>query len=190
MTRRGFADLASVYTLFRDSKKADKPELRGRFELGLKLVLALATRATIVSTKGTIIFEGETRRHTRTKRAAGSRIEVEFKLTRDEFEAMCAAVETLIVPNAIVTTFNSRVLSMRTPVAAFTAVLPTVTATRKATSSSATARRRSTFTSPRPARRPTSMRWAFLSWRLATGWHVDVQQKVPVNWERNNVPPY
>ena len=46
----GFQDLASVYTMFRDSKKAPDPTKRGRFELGEKLVLALALDARITST--------------------------------------------------------------------------------------------------------------------------------------------
>lgn len=186
----GFADLASVYTLFRDSKKADKPELRGRFELGEKLVLALAIRATITSTKGTIVFEGETRRHTRTKREAGSRVEVEFKLTRDEFEAMCAAVETLIVPANIVTTFNGRTLSPRTPVAEFTAVLPTVTTDKEG--NLVKRDRPATVYVHEPRAGETAHIYELGIPVVATGdrWHVDVQQKVPVNWERNNVPPY
>ena len=55
----GFQDLASIYTLFRDSKKAPDPTKRGRFELGEKLVAAVALRMEVVTTKGGVLIEGD-----------------------------------------------------------------------------------------------------------------------------------
>jgi hypothetical protein len=43
----GFADLAHAYTLFAESRKKANPEKRGRFNIGEKLVLALARRASM-----------------------------------------------------------------------------------------------------------------------------------------------
>src|SRR5262249_36107890 len=41
----GFADLTHAWTLFAPSAKRDNPELRGRFNIGEKLVLAVCDQA-------------------------------------------------------------------------------------------------------------------------------------------------
>ena len=53
----GFKDLSHAYTLFAASNKRGNPEQRGQFNLGEKLVLAVCTRASICTTKGTIVFD-------------------------------------------------------------------------------------------------------------------------------------
>ncbi len=52
----GFSDLVHAYTLFATSGKKGDAEKRGRFNLGEKLVLALAREAVISTTKGTVQF--------------------------------------------------------------------------------------------------------------------------------------
>src|ERR1700761_3704840 len=53
----GFRDLAHAYTLFADSYKRANPEQRGQFNLGEKMVLAVCERASISTTKGTVVFD-------------------------------------------------------------------------------------------------------------------------------------
>src|SRR4051812_8091337 len=53
----GFRDLAHAYTLFAESYKRGDPDLRGRFNIGEKLVLAVCESASISTTKGTVVFE-------------------------------------------------------------------------------------------------------------------------------------
>src|SRR5436190_7083939 len=53
----GFRDLTHAYTLFAPSLKRANPQQRGQFNLGEKLVLAVCEKASISTTKGTIIFD-------------------------------------------------------------------------------------------------------------------------------------
>jgi hypothetical protein len=186
----GFADLASVYTLFRDSKKANDPTKRGRFELGEKLVLALAQRATVTSTKGTVRFEGDTRTFSKVRREAGTRFEAEFKFTRGEFERMCAAISTLLAPVGVVTTFNGRALAPRKPIENFYTALQTVVA-----DDDGNLVKRDRVTDVEvydvlPGETAHIYEMGIPVVETGDRWHVNVMQKVPVNWERNNVPPF
>lgn len=185
----GFQDLASVYTMFRDSKKAPDPTKRGRFELGEKLVLALALDAKITSTKGTILIENEERRHTREKRDAGTIFEGTFKLNREEYEEVCRAIRQVIPPSGIETTVNGERLHSRKPLHTFETTLQTIRVDEEGNLS--------------PTNRKTVVEvYEVLEGETAhiyemglpvveTGdkWSYNVLQRVPVNWERNNVPP-
>jgi len=102
----GFTNLESVYTLFRDSEKATDPEKRGRFELGEKLVAALAQRLEVATTKGTVIIEGDERTMSRVKLASGSRVTVYLRMTQDEFQESVDSARRLIPPDGINTIIN------------------------------------------------------------------------------------
>ncbi len=185
----GFADLASVFTMFRDSKKAPDPEKRGRFEMGEKLVIALALRATITSTKGTVHFEGDKRKHGTTRTARGTIFQGEFKMTRAEYDDLCCAVSLLAVPPVIATYFNRALLFPRPVVHEFQSTLQTVKSDGEGNLT------------------PTQRKTSVLVYETGEGerghifemgipvvetgdpWHYDVQQRVPVSWERDNVPP-
>src|SRR6266571_5558724 len=58
----GFRDLSHSWTLFAESAKKNNPLQRGRFNLGDKLVFALADSVRITTTKGTVLFNGHGRR--------------------------------------------------------------------------------------------------------------------------------
>ena len=53
----GFRDLAHAYTLFAESYKRGNPEQRGQYNFGEKLVLAVCEKASISTTKGTVVFD-------------------------------------------------------------------------------------------------------------------------------------
>ena len=185
----GFQDLASVYTMFRDSKKAPDPTKRGRFELGEKLVLALALDARITSTKGSILIENDERRHTRDKTEKGTVFEGTFKLTREEFDDVVKEIRQVIPPTGIRTVFNGSELPTREPLHTFETTLQTIRVDEDGNLS--------------PTQRKTTVEvYEVLDGETAhiyemglpvveTGdkWHYNVCQRVPVNWERNNVPP-
>ncbi len=122
----GFQDLTSVYTMFKDSKKAPDPTKRGRFEMGEKLVLALALRAEVCSTKGTIIFEGDTRRRSRHKTEQGTIFKGSFRMTREEYADLELAVQMLAIPRQIKTFFNGKLLQPRILEHSFETTLQTV----------------------------------------------------------------
>jgi hypothetical protein len=185
----GFQNLESVYTLFRESKKTDDPEKRGRFELGEKLVAAVARRMEVCSTTGTVIIEGDGRRHTRKKTQSGSVITVEVRMTKAEFAEASFDVLRLIPPEGIVTKYNGAVLVGRKPLKTFKASLQTVVGDDEGNLVHAIRSTKVLIHETRPGEKASIYEMGIPVVETGDRWHYDVQQKVPVNWERNNVPP-
>ncbi len=185
----GFQDLASVYTLFRDSKKAHDPEKRGRFELGEKLVAAVALRMEVVTTKGCVIIEGDKRRHPRNKLQKGSAIVVDIRMTRAEFDEMCSQVLCLIPPDGIPTTFNGEPLKVRKPEYVFETTLQTIRSDEEGNLKATSRKTEVRVYEPLDGEFPSIYEMGIPVVATGDRWHYDVQQRVPVNWERNNVPP-
>lgn len=185
----GFQDLTSVYTMFRDSKKASDPTKRGRFEMGEKLVLALATRAEVSSTKGTIVFENGKRQNLRAKREKGTVFEGEFKMTRAEFDEMVQDVKLLAVPEHINTIFNGEELIPRSPRNIFNAALQTIRSDGEGVLTPTQRRTDVKVYHVREGEKAHIFEMGIPVVETGDKWHYDVQQRVPVNWERNNVPP-
>ena len=121
----GFDDLTHAYTLFAESRKKADPEKRGRFNIGEKLVLALAREAKIVTTTGTVTFNKNGRRRSATAMAAGSMVEMVIKMTKDEVDTAVQACQKLIPPKGILTTVNQTTLITTPPKAQFDAALLT-----------------------------------------------------------------
>jgi len=122
----GFADIAHAYTLFAESAKKSNAEKRGRFNLGEKLVLAICDRAMIQTTKGTIVFSADGRVHKpELKTTSGSVIQMELKLTKKEIAEIGEAVRLLLPPLGIKTTYNGVEIERREPDAVVEAVLTT-----------------------------------------------------------------
>jgi hypothetical protein len=185
----GFQDLASVYTMFRDSKKAQDPTKRGRFELGEKLVLALAQRAEIISTKGSIIIEDEKRTHHRKKLDAGTVFMGDFRITREEYMEVVKDIHQVIPPTGIRTVFNDVELPIRKPLHTFETTLQTIRVDEEGNLSPT--QRKTTVEVYEVLEGETAHIYEMGLPVVETGdkWHYNVCQRVPVNWERNNVPP-
>lgn len=113
----GFRDLADSYMMFRASYKLDFPEKRGRFNVGEKLLLAVADEARVSSTTGTVIFgpKGRTRSPAKTER--GSVLTARLRMTRVELEKALDFARTLIPPAGIATFVNGDRLPDREPIA-------------------------------------------------------------------------
>jgi hypothetical protein len=112
----GFKNLSHAYTLFAESSKKGNAEQRGRFNLGEKLVLALARTAWIETTTGAIEFSSDYRRPMHTKRNRGSLVMVEIKATKAEMDEIITSASRLIPPPGIKTTVNGELIEARTPV--------------------------------------------------------------------------
>lgn len=184
----GFTDLAHAYTLFAESAKKADAGKRGRFNMGEKLVLAVAREARIVTTKGTVEFDEAGRHEKRLKRDKGSCVTALFNMTKADFEQVLKAADRVIVPPGISTRVNGRELPQRQPIAEFETVLPTLVADDDGVL--------------RPSQRKTIVRVyetdGETAWLHEMGipvvqtgdrYHVDVQQKVPLNMDRDNVTP-
>ena len=113
----GFRDLADSYMMFRSSYKLANANQRGRFNVGEKLLLAVAKDARITSTTGSIIFDEDGRRAGRVKTERGSVLTASLRMNREEYDKACQVVSSLIPPVGIVTTFNGQELPIREPLA-------------------------------------------------------------------------
>jgi hypothetical protein len=185
----GFSNLTHSFTLFANSDKKSNVQQRGRFNLGEKLVIAMCRKAEILTTTGGVKFD-ETGRHTlHRKRERGSVFEGQIKLTNDELEECRDAVIKLIPPDGIITTFNGAPLPARQPLTIFTAPLLTEISDEEG-NLKRTTRRTDVHV--------FELREGEVGWLYELGipvvetgddYHCDVQQKVPLNFDRDNVTP-
>jgi len=186
----GFADITHAYTMFASSNKKSKAEARGRFNLGEKLVLALCTEAKISTTTGTIVFHGDgTRTQTRERTQTGSVFSAIIYMTKPQYAEACAAVETMIPPAGIVTRFNSKAILDRTPLTEFVATLPTVIGDDEGVLRKSVRKTVVRIYEPFPGETPMIYELGIPVVESGGAHHVDVQQKVPLNQDRDNVPP-
>lgn len=189
----GFQDLTHAYTLFAESKKKNDPTKRGRFNLGEKLVIALAIEATIITTKGRVQFTKDGRTQDNVIwREAGTEFIGTFRMTVKEKEQMLKDADMLIPPRGVETRINGAIVGgpgfSRSAIAQCNATLPTVHADEEG--------------NLRPTRRQTSVTFHDATdetpmlyelgipvVEIDCGYHVNVHQKVPLNKDRDNVTP-
>lgn len=185
----GFADLTHAFTLFAQSAKKADASKRGRFNLGEKLVLAMCDEAQIASTRGTVVFDASGRHTRRARTERGSVFTGTLKMTNEELAHCTQAVRTLIPPPGIVTWFNGGPLASREPLASVEASLPTEVANDEGQLKPATRKTRIDIYEPLPGETP--MLYELGIPVVATGdrWHLNINQKVPLNLDRDNVPP-
>ena len=184
----GFENLTHAYTLFAPSAKRDNPEKRGVFTLGEKLVLARCTWARISTTKGTVEFEENGKRsHKRKKRAAGTVFHGMLKMNQQQYDEACDALDLFIPP--IPTYFNDEKLEGRESLHTFKVILPTL---RTDEEGNLVRTKRKTEVRVYPVKRGENAHLYEMGIPVVeTGdqFHVDICQKVPLNMNRDNVPP-
>ncbi len=183
----GFKNLTDAYTMFAESAKKRNPEQRGRFNIGEKLVLAMAKEATITTTTGTIHFNERGRHHRKERRECGSEVSVTFRMTRQEVAAAGEHFKRLLVPPTIRMTVNGGLLSAPKAVAEFECVLPTEIA--GADGMLAKAKRK---TKVRAYQANDTMPAAIYEMGIPVceidgPWRLDVGQKIPLTIDRENV---
>lgn len=187
----GFKNLTHAFTLFAESEKKGNAELRGRFNLGEKLVLAMCDFADITTTSGTVHFDYQGRTvNTRMKRERGSIFFANVRMTKTELEAALEKCKLLIDWRAgVVTTINGRRLPERPCVHRIGVTLPTEIADDEGRLRRS---ERQTFIDLyEPRLDETAMIYELGIPIVETGdaWHVNVMQKVPLNVDRDNVTP-
>lgn len=187
----GFKDLSHAYTLFAASNKRGNPEQRGQFNLGEKLVLAVCTRARICTTKGSIVFDPDQGRTEQPdqKRERGSVFQGRIKMTNDEYAQVCDYLRSLLLPEGIAVTFNGDVVLPRKPIHSFEASLETQIADSKGVMRPTTRKTVVNLYEPLPGEVPSLYEMGLPIVETTDKWHVNVQQKIPLNKDRNNVPP-
>lgn len=187
----GFADLTDAYRMYAKSKKRSDASKRGRMNIGEKRVLALCESAKITSTTGTVLFNADgTRSRSKVKTLAGSVFEGNIQLNRDEQNEAIRLMKMVLVPEGITLLLNGEVIEHRPAGVVTTGTLNTVLPdedgklTRKS-------RRKSEIRLVEVAEGEVAHIYeiGIPVCETDTPWHIDVQQRVPLNTERDNVPP-
>lgn len=187
----GFADLSESYVLYAPSKKRDDATKRGRMNVGEKRLLSLCNRADIQSTTGTVTFnEDGTRARRPDKRQTGTRLWAEIRLKADEVVAAVALLRSVIPPIGVTVTVNEEEVPQRQALHTFHATLPTVLPDESGNLTRKSRRQtRVSLFEPLADEEPTIMEMGIPVVDGGTRWIVDVDQRVPLNTERDNVPP-
>jgi hypothetical protein len=192
----GFANLAHAWTLFAESSRKVDAEKRGRFNLGEKLVLARCVWAEIVTTTGAVRFDEEGRHALRRRSDAGSSFSALVRMTREEHAQACAEFQRLIPPEGVEVVFNGRAIARPERVATFTATLPTVIADAEGYLRRVQRETVVDVYEPLPHSVACAINEGGRVFELgvpvvATGdrYDYDVRQKIPLNADRDNVPP-
>lgn len=188
----GFKNLKHAWTMFAESEKKGDPEKRGRFNLGEKLVLALCDEATIASTTGTVLFDGMGRHeHPRKKRNKGSVFYGVIRMTREELAEVKEGLRRLIPPRTCQTIFNGEPLQERKPLTTFRATLMTEAADSEGWLKRTSRQTDVTVHELLEGEKATLYEMGIPIVELDGGerWHVNVNQKVPLSLDRDNVTP-
>ncbi len=184
----GYTDLSHAHTMFAESKKKSNEKKRGRFNVGEKHVLALCDSATITSTTGRVIFNHDgTRTHAATRTKRGTEFRGELPLTKEEFDEMAVKVKQVIPP--IPTFFNCVQIPIRHVLHEFQTTLPTELADDNGISRRTQRQTLVRLYEPFLHEKPTLYEMGMPVVEIDCKWHVDIQQKVPLNIERDNVTP-
>ncbi|HET7110251.1 MAG TPA: hypothetical protein VFI41_05230 [Gemmatimonadales bacterium] len=188
----GFADLTESYKMFAQSKKRNDPTKRGRMNIGEKRVLALCREAVITSTTGRVIFRNDGTRqfNARAKTAAGTRFEATIRWNQEEQREAIALLRSVLVPEGVELTVNGAPVEPRPAVREVEATLNTVLPDadgnlRRRTRRKTTVR----LVEPQGAELPMIYELGIPVVEHDGRYHIDVQQRVPLNTERDNVPP-
>ena len=194
----GFSDLAHAYTLFAASEKKSDPTKRGFMNLGEKLVLSLCRKAEVRSTTGSVHFlQDGTMRCGRQKTETGSVFEAEIRLNQVEFKEVIEAAGRLIPPKDCETTIvvheageeAREVLECREPVAEFEVSLPTNIADEEGVMRRRMRKAMVQVFIPGLNEDASIYEMGIPVVETFDKYHINVLQKVPVNMDRDNVPP-
>lgn len=185
----GFVKFEHAWTMYAESTKKGDPSKRGIFNEGEKMVLALCYSASIKTTKGTVTFDGKGRHHSKAKREFGSCFEGVVRMNQQEYDECCQAVARLIPPTKTKTYFNGELLKTRKCLTVFEAQLPTTIADETGT---VRPTKRYTFINvyePLEGEIPSIYEMGIPVVETGDLYHIDVQQRVPLNRDRDNVTP-
>jgi hypothetical protein len=110
-------------------------------------------------------------------------------MTREEYDAACTYLRSLLLPAGVSVTLNGEVLAPRQPVRAFEASLETEVADEEGVLRRRTRKALVELYEPFPGEVPTLYEMGLPVVETGDKWHINVGQKVPLTWNRDNVPP-
>lgn len=184
----GFRNLSHAYTLFADSYKKADAEKRGAFNLGEKLVLAMCEEASISTTKGTVKFNADgTRTTSRTQRDKGTLFRATIRMNRADYDEFWQAMFRLIPSKP--TFLNGVEIPMREVFREFETTLPTMVADEEGIMRRTSRKTKVQVYLPKQGETAMLYEMGIPVVAIDAKYHVSVNQKVPLNVERDNVPP-
>jgi hypothetical protein len=184
---QGFRDLGDSYTLYAESYKKRDPQKRGAFNAGEKFVLALCSHAQITSTTGRVLFDDKGRHQSRVRREVGTEFSGVVRITHDEWAQVCEQVKFLIPP--VKTIFNGVDIPSRKLLHKFTTPLQSVISDEEGTLRKTVRRAEVRVYDCLPGQTARLYEMGIPVVETEDKWDVDIQQKVPLNMERDNVTP-
>lgn len=189
----GVSDIDALTVMFVDSEKKDKAAVSGRFNIGEKLVLAFSKYFRLDSTSGGIEMDGEDFKRLRTKTAQGTRVECHVQMTREEAEAIIKHCEMIIPRTGQKVFINGCDLGTALPRSILAQVkaekLPIPLArTMHADMEIVYRDAMVNIYEPKDGETPMLYELGIPVCPSEGKYHYDVQQKVPLPWDRDNVP--
>lgn len=194
----GFRDLRDAYTLFAPTPKRSDPSVRGRFNLGEKEFAAIAKEMRIDTTTGGVHFIDGKRKRINKKREKGTVVTVRVNWSQSDIEEIDKMIRLIIVPDGVTFYYLKNTSSEN----------ESVIITSPGWIDSTEAKLRTTLFSSgamRPTTRTTVVDVYELHDEQESGWihelgipiqmidcpyNIDVNQKVPMNANRDTVSDY
>ena len=181
----GFRDLSDAFTLFKNTTKRNDPSKRGRFNIGEKQVFSLCEKATISTTKGTVIFDKQGRRMSRLRQDKGSKITILVKMSKTDFDEMLTIVKTYLVPQTISFFVNGEQVAYRKPYKIITATLITENQVNGVFTRT---QRKTDIHILQTTGKATIYELGLPVSDIDCQFDLDIQQKVPLSIDRDTVP--
>jgi predicted metal-dependent hydrolase len=185
----GFQDLSHAYTLFAESNKKNNPEKRGRFNLGEKLVLALCESASIKTTTGTIVFDQNGRSKKKEKTQSGSIFKGIIKISKQDLNEIIENIQWIIPPINVKTIIQNQIIQRPRQIQSCMAVLQTEIADSEGRLKKT---QRKTLIEIFPKNQNNQAYIYEMGIPVVEtdiGFNINVNQKIPLSMERDNVQP-
>jgi len=185
----GFTDLSHSWTLFAESNRKKEATKSGRFNLGEKLVLALCNEASIISTKGAVMFDARGRSNMKARRERGTEFQGIARITRAELAEIKIGLRRLISPSGVVTRINGEPLPTRKPLKTVEATLTTEIADADGVLRRTSRKTTIDIYQPLPGTAAVLLELGVPVVETGDKWDVSIGQKCPLNMDRDNVTP-
>ena len=189
----GFTDLRDAFTLFAASKRREDVKKRGRFGQGEKELIALCTDGgtlTVTSTKGYVAFHQNGREEgDDNKTQAGTELSCRLKFNQKQAAEYLKLVGYIIPPEDVVFKLNGIVITRPTPVRVANDTLDTVYWDEEGVMHDTARKTEVEIFTPGPGEKPHIFELGMPVVEHPGKFHINVQQKVPLNSARDNVRP-
>lgn len=183
----GYTDLSHAWTVYAPSEKKDDPTKAGRFNVGCKMALAFCKEARVHTTSGTVEFNDEGRHeYPRRKRDNGTEFWALMECTRQQYTELIEYMNKIIVRPGLKLFVNGDEIKGRKPIHTFEQTLFTEIGEDLRTS----ARKcEIQIFDVLPDEVPSLYELGIPVVETGDKWHYSIQQKVPLNVDRDNVVP-